>query len=139
MGAGIVRIFDQGLLKVPDGLLETLPGPLVPVIATLEIQIVGFIPVRRQRFSSRPDSLVITQGELNLVRYGLRDLAVNSQEATQFTIILPRPKVSLVFDLNELGGDSHLIGIAPHAAFQHVLDAEVTTNPVQWLLAVFVT
>src|ERR1700736_4066512 len=47
-----------------------------------------------------------------------------------------RPKVRLVLDLNQLGGDADVAGIAPNAALQHVLDAQFTTDLRDGRLAV---
>src|SRR5882724_2771893 len=54
------------------------------------------------------------------------------------TVILSRPKVTLVFCLNKLGGDSHSIRFAPHTALQDVLDLKFTADLVHWLPAVLV-
>src|SRR6266478_6886885 len=53
-------------------------------------------------------------------------------------VILSRPNVTLVFHLNQLGGDSHSVRFAPHTAFEDVLDLKFTSDLVHWLLTVLV-
>jgi len=54
------------------------------------------------------------------------------------TVILSRPKVTLVFCLNKLGGDSHSIRFAPHTGPPGRIGSEVHGRSVHWLPAVLV-
>src|SRR5260370_25005740 len=104
MGAGVVGVSGYGLLKIFDRPLETRRGALVPEIAACEIQIIRLIRIWRERsLMSGVDPLRVTDGELNPICNLLRNLTLKSQHAAQFAIVLPRPEVCLVFDLNELG------------------------------------
>jgi hypothetical protein len=51
---------------------------------------------------------------------------------------LPCPEVGLVLGLDELGSNSDLVRIAPHAALDYILDAQLAPDLVQRLLAVLV-
>ena len=80
----------------------------------------------------------VAQGELNLVGYFAGNFTLQGEHIAEFAIVLPRPKVRLVPQLNELRRDAHPARITPHAPFKNVLHPESTAYLVQRLLAVLV-
>src|SRR6266404_7757668 len=90
------------------------------------------------RLACRNRALVFAKGKLNFTGNFLCDLTLQGQHVAQFAIIIPRPEVALVSHLNELGSDTYFVCIASHAAFQHKLHSQFTSNLVQWRLAVLV-
>ena len=116
---------------------EALLRPLVPEVATLEIEVVRLVGLRRKRLRNGA-APPIGEAELGLVGNRLGDFFLHRQQAAQPAIVLPRPQVSLVADLDQLGGDSHAAGVPPHAPLQHVLHSQLAGQAIQRLAATFV-
>src|SRR5947209_215323 len=61
---------------------------------------------------------------LKCIGDGFGDLALNSKDVRQITIIGVRPDVSIVAGIDQLGVDPHLTTGALHAAFDEVVNPE---------------
>src|SRR5579863_7327300 len=130
IGAGVVRIASDGLLKPGDRAAEALRSALAPQVAALEIEIEGLVFRRRRKRGARGggDGLAVAERELNFVRNFAGDLALHGEQVVGGMVEAARPDVGLVVGLDKLGGDAHLVLVAAHAALEHVLHAEIPGN-----------
>ena len=67
------------------------------------------------------DPFIAPDPELYFIGNLLRDFTLNRQQVARFAIVLSRPKVGLIFHLDELCGDSQSARVTPDTALQRVL------------------
>src|SRR3954447_20944225 len=109
VSARIAWVLRDGLLEITRSLPEAGAGPLIPEVPALEIEIVGFIGSCGVGWAwmtrgFRP--IDVTKADLNLIADLLGYFALQRQGVVQFAVILPCPKVRLVFYLDEFCGDA---------------------------------
>src|SRR6202041_3708657 len=104
VGRRVVCVFVDRLLEVFGGLVQAGLRPLVPEVAALQAEIVYLIGNSGGggKLAGGFPSRLVAQRELYLICGFLRDFCLQGQQVTQFAIVLPRPQMRLVFDLNQL-------------------------------------
>src|SRR6266496_1006808 len=103
IGQRVSRVFLDRLLKVPDPLLDVLPGPLVPVVATLEIQGVGF-GVFGIAFC-QPLLLLPGQALPKLPGDVPGNLFLHGEDVRESLVVLLPPKVRILASVHQLRTD----------------------------------
>src|SRR5215472_12287434 len=76
--------------------------------------------------------------KLNFPGHSLCHVFLHREDVFCTAVIALRPKMGLVLYSNKLYGEAQAVGAASEAAFQHILDGELTTNLIQTLVTVLV-
>ena len=116
--------------------LEPVPAPpvltLIPAVAPFEIQVVG----GRRHGAPGGEALLLHRREpdADRMRDRGRELALQREHVAEATVERIRPDVGLIVGLNQLRGHAHAIGAAADASFEHVADAQLAGDLVDFPL-----
>ena len=68
--------------------------------------------------------------ELRLDRrdHGLGDFVLHGEHVGEIAVVALRPEVTAGGDVDELGGDAHMVAVLAHAAFDDIADAELLAD-----------
>src|SRR5229473_7577938 len=84
------------------------------------------------------NEVVLAQSHVNSLGNFLRDFVLKSQKPAEFAIILPRPQMRLVPQLNELGGNADFVRITTDATLDHVFHSKFAPYLLQGFLRVLI-
>src|SRR6516164_5539759 len=93
------------------------------VSQTAQVSIMSLDVVRR--FGGDEFLFVTAQLRLQRLRYSFGDLALDSKDVGQLSVVSVGPKMGIGLRVNQLHIDSHLIGYFLHATLKDVRDTEL--------------
>ena len=96
----------------------------------------GFRVVGRHRH--QPRVLLADQHHLELAGDRARDVFLQLEHVGEIAVVGPRPQIGIVGDLDQLRGDTHLVALLAHRAFEDVGDAERVADRTQVFVPVLV-
>ena len=126
VGDGVARVPVDGPLKALGGLEDRLPGPLVPEVAALQIELVGF-GIHRPG-GGEDGSLLGGQLRLDLARYRARDIVLQLEHVLHLPLVAIRPRVSVGVAPYQLRRDADAVPLAEHGPFDERVDAQLACD-----------
>src|SRR5450432_3627937 len=107
VSSSVTRVsFDRGL-KVPDRFLHAIRCPFIPVVSTLQIELISLSILRG--VSSQPFFLLTLQPQAQLVGDFTGNIFLHGEDVRKLAVVPPAPQFRAIPDVHQLHGDSQRV------------------------------
>src|SRR5712664_512327 len=132
----VARVFFDRFLKVLDGFLYAIRCAFVPVVATLQIQLISLSILCE--VSGQPFLLLTLQPQAQLVGDLTGDIFLYGQDVGELAVVLLAPQFGAVPDVHQVHADGQGFAALRDSPRQNRADIEVASNFLRVNIAAFI-